>query len=45
MTKHCCNGDCRQGRDCPCETDLCLTDLILAIIVVMVVIAAVSLIS
>jgi len=33
-----------MNRDCPCETDLRLTDLILAIIVVMVVIAAVSLI-
>lgn len=34
-----------MNRDCPCETDLRLTDLILAIIVVMVVVAAVSLIS
>ena len=45
MTKHCCDEDCRQGRDCPCETDPRLIDLILAIIVVMVVVAAVSLIS
>ena len=20
MTKHCCDGDCRQGRDCPIRT-------------------------